>query len=294
MLLLFLIVFIYQTPSSISTQDFDFLITLGDAVDQLKDMITLVSSFSDLLWGGDKLSASAVADCLDLLDLSIDETTWAISATQEFSKRSAASASSIVRHQHDLRSWLSAVLSNQDTCNQGLSHTNILLKTLIVQGMETVTSLISYGLSGIPGEYYGGEARGRNLMGVVENGYPGWVEEMDRRLLHRALGEYMNVDMVVAADGSGDFKTISSAVKSVPDKSEQRIVIYVKSGVYKENVYVHKDKWNIMLIGDGIGSTVITGDRNFVDGWTTYRSATFGSLVFGNYNSLSSFGTYIY
>lgn len=278
MVLVLLIVFVHQTPSSVSAQDSDFLLTLGDTVDQLKDMIRLVSTFSDLLGGGDRLSASAVEDCLDLLDLSVDETTWAISATKEFSKLAAASA--VVRHQHDLRSWLSAALSNQDTCNQGLSHTNILLKTLIVEGMGAVTGLISNGLSAIPGEYYGGRVRGRKLEGVVENGYPGWVEEMDRRLLHEASAEDMNVDVVVAADGSGDFTTISSAVKSVPNKSEKRIVIYVKSGVYKENVYVNKDKWNIMLMGDGPGSTVITGNRNFVDGWTTYRSATFGSLIF--------------
>lgn len=273
MVLMLLIVFVHQTPSSVSAQDSDFLQTLGQTVAQLKDMIRLVSTFSDLLGGGDRLSASAVEDCLDLLDLSVEETTWAISATKEFSKRAAASA--VVRHQHDLRSWLSAALSNQDTCNQGLSRTNILLKTLIVEGMGAVTDLISNGLSGIPGEYYGGEVRGRKLGGVVENGYPGWVEEMDRRLLHEASRDYINVDVVVAADGSGDFTTISSAMKSVPNKSEKRIVIYVKSGVYKENVYVHKDKWNIMLIGDGPGSTVITGNRNFVDGWTTYRSATF-------------------
>ncbi|KAF2304231.1 hypothetical protein GH714_028757 [Hevea brasiliensis] len=27
--------------------------------------------------------------------------------------------------------------------------------------------------------------------------------------------------------------------------------------------------------GDGMGATVISGNRNFIDGWTTFRSATF-------------------
>lgn len=31
------------------------------------------------------------------------------------------------------------------------------------------------------------------------------------------------------------------------------------------------------MVGDGIGKTIITGDRNFADGWTTFNSATFGN-----------------
>ena len=31
-----------------------------------------------------------------------------------------------------------------------------------------------------------------------------------------------------------------------------------------------------MMVGDGIGQTVVTGNRSVVDGWTTFQSATFG------------------
>ncbi|MDD0148575.1 pectinesterase family protein, partial [Shigella flexneri] len=51
----------------------------------------------------------------------------------------------------------------------------------------------------------------------------------------------------------------------------------IKKGVYKEYVEIGKKKWNIMMIGDGMDATVISGNRSFVDGWTTYRSATFGN-----------------
>ena len=35
-----------------------------------------------------------------------------------------------------------------------------------------------------------------------------------------------------------------------------------------------------MMIGEGIGRTVITGDHNYVDGWSTFDSATFGKLQY--------------
>lgn len=67
-----------------------------------------------------------------------------------------------------------------------------------------------------------------------------------------------------------------AAINAAPEMSEKRYVIHVKKGVYKEYVEVPKKKWNLMLVGDGMGVTVITGNRNVFDGWTTFRSATLG------------------
>jgi pectinesterase len=44
--------------------------------------------------------------------------------------------------------------------------------------------------------------------------------------------------MTVAADGSGDFKTVQQAVASVPKNNRERIVILIKDGVYNEKVRV--------------------------------------------------------
>lgn len=45
-------------------------------------------------------------------------------------------------------------------------------------------------------------------------------------------------DIVVAADGSGNFKTIHDAVQSIPRDNRERRVILVKDGVYPERVRV--------------------------------------------------------
>lgn len=83
----------------------------------------------------------------------------------------------------------------------------------------------------------------------------------------------------MAQDGSGNYKTINGAVDSLAKLGEnrpQRVIIYVKSGVYKEKVDIRRELKNIMFVGDGIDKTIVTGDGNVRDGATTFTSATFG------------------
>lgn len=82
--------------------------------------------------------------------------------------------------------------------------------------------------------------------------------------------------ITVAQDGSGNFTTLSDAISFAPNNSEDRVIIFVKEGVYEENVEIPTFKPNIVLIGDGNDVTVITGKRSVKDGWTTFRSATVG------------------
>eukprot|EP01018_Ginkgo_biloba_P027988 Gb_15171 [translate_table: standard] len=111
--------------------------------------------------------------------------------------------------------------------------------------------------------------------GSIKDGFPTWFSAGDRRLLQTPQ-RTIQADAVVAKDGSGNYTTITDAVKSAPDKSDRRYVIHVKGGVYEENVVIKKKKTNLVFIGDGMNATVVTGSKNFVDGTTTFRSATFG------------------
>jgi pectinesterase len=45
-------------------------------------------------------------------------------------------------------------------------------------------------------------------------------------------------DIVVAADGTGDFKTIQAAVESIPNTNRERKIVFIKDGVYREKVRV--------------------------------------------------------
>ncbi len=48
-------------------------------------------------------------------------------------------------------------------------------------------------------------------------------------------------DIIVAGDGSGDFKTIQQALDSIPHDNRQRTIIFIKDGVYQEKVRIDPD-----------------------------------------------------
>ena len=47
-------------------------------------------------------------------------------------------------------------------------------------------------------------------------------------------------NIIVAADGSGDFRSIQTAINSLPDVATQQRVIFIKKGVYREKVFIEK------------------------------------------------------
>src|SRR5258706_193891 len=49
-------------------------------------------------------------------------------------------------------------------------------------------------------------------------------------------------ELTVAADGSGPYKTVQSAIDAAPENSKSRIVIQIKPGTYKERLIVPKSK----------------------------------------------------
>ncbi|MBA0568860.1 hypothetical protein Golob_006327, partial [Gossypium lobatum] len=118
------------------------------------------------------------------------------------------------------------------------------------------------------------------LIDPLIDGFPSWVSNKDRKLL-QSLPNEIKANVVVAKDGSGKYKTLGEAVAAAPDKSKTRYIIYVKKGTYKENVEIGKNKKNLMIVGDGMKSTIITGSLNVIDGSTTFRSATVAAVVDG-------------
>ena len=64
--------------------------------------------------------------------------------------------------------------------------------------------------------------------------------------------------IVVAADGSGDFKTVQQAVDHVPDNNNQPVVIYIKRGVYQEQIRVVAGKRYLTFRGEDARNTLLT------------------------------------
>jgi pectinesterase len=71
--------------------------------------------------------------------------------------------------------------------------------------------------------------------------------------------------ITVAADSSGDFKTVQEAIAAAPDKSAERTIIHIKSGTYQGHFIVPKNKINITLKGEATETTILTWDKNVND-----------------------------
>jgi len=69
------------------------------------------------------------------------------------------------------------------------------------------------------------------------------------------------IDIVVALDGSAQFKSVQDAIMSVPSGSRTKpVVIHIKPGVYKELIYIQREKRFFHLVGEEAEKTVLTFD----------------------------------
>ncbi|KAJ0007245.1 hypothetical protein Pint_29452 [Pistacia integerrima] len=184
----------------------------------------------------------------------------------------------------DMKTWLSASITDQETCLDALDELNSThygnssipkdIRTAMENSTQFASNSLAIGtkivnlLSQVKVPIH------RRLLGFERSdssGFPRWVSAGDRRLLQE-INPTPNV--TVAADGTGDFRTIKEAVDKVSKKSPKRFVIYIKKGTYKENVILDKHKWNVMMYGDGKAQTIVSGSLNFIDGTPTFSTAT--------------------
>ncbi|KAG9142280.1 hypothetical protein Leryth_007709 [Lithospermum erythrorhizon] len=210
-----------------------------------------------------ELGKSAWANCVQLHEDTIELVNKSISLD------------SSTRSSSDAQTWLSAAFANQQTCLNGFLDFNLHEE---VQKMPIFSNDLSKYISNSLAinkattlNHATINGRGRRLLS--SHGFPKWVTTADRRLLQSTTAT-MKANIVVAQDGSGSYKTIKEAVAAAGGGGG-RFVIYVKKGVYREQVVISKSKKNLMFIGDGIDQTIVTGSKNAQDGSTTFDSATF-------------------
>ncbi|MDQ0871555.1 pectin methylesterase-like acyl-CoA thioesterase [Paenibacillus sp. V4I3] len=68
--------------------------------------------------------------------------------------------------------------------------------------------------------------------------------------------------LVVAKDGTGDFTTIQAALNAVPANNTKRTVIYIRNGVYREQIVVPANKPYVSLVGESATGTILVYNLN--------------------------------
>ncbi|KAG9443913.1 hypothetical protein H6P81_015253 [Aristolochia fimbriata] len=222
---------------------------------------------------------TALHDCLENVDETLDE----LRETYE-DLRVYPAKRSLSEQAEDLKILLSAAMTNQESCLDGFSHDDAdkKVKKALEKGVTHVRDMCSNALAMICNMTNTDIANEKNERRLVEenitgdegssSSFPSWLSAGDRRLLQAASS--VTPDVTVAADGSGNYRTVAAAVAAAPEKSSKRYVIRIKAGVYRENVEIPKKKTNLMFVGDDRKTTIITGSRNVADGSTTFKSAT--------------------
>lgn len=220
-----------------------------------------------------------VKEALRVCDAVLDDAVYSLNESIS-AMNGGGGGRKLVSRVGDLRTWLSAVVTDQETCFDALEEANATFVDEIRFLTKNATEFASNSLAivtKILGAF--GDFKipiHRRLLGEADAGFPAWVGGRERRLLQEVAPK---PNVTVAADGSGDVKTLKEAVAKIPEKSETKFVIYVKAGVYVENVDLDKSCWNVMIYGDGKSATIISGSKNFIDGTPTFSTATFGKFI---------------
>ncbi|OIT24026.1 putative pectinesterasepectinesterase inhibitor 7 [Nicotiana attenuata] len=203
----------------------------------------------------------------------------------------------------DVQTMLSAILTNTQTCLDGLQATSSAwsVRNGLIAPLSNDTKLYSVSLAlftkgWVPKKKNGPKIRQPRQKQMLKNGRLSFqmsarnqaiLETVSRRkLLQEENNDQVNVSdiVIVNQDGSGNFTTINDAVAAAPNNTKVDagyFLIYITEGVYEEYVAIAKNKKYLMMIGDGINRTIITGNHSFVDGWTTFNSSTFSVVGVG-------------
>ncbi|XP_015078334.1 pectinesterase-like [Solanum pennellii] len=246
----------------------------------------------------DPLQKMATDDCKELLEYAIDE------LQASFSSVGDSSLHTIAERETELKNWLSAVFSYQQTCIDGFTQpelqktifTSLLNATQLtdnvlamVDAMTEILSKFNIPIGKKTDNKSAETAASRRLLENEDNdeqqasntksgGYPAWLSASDRKLLAFSNNGNPAPNAVVAKDGSGQFNTIAAALAAYPKNLKGRYTIYVKAGIYDEYITVTKDQVNIFMYGDGPRKTIVTGHKSALAGVSTYQSASFSAI----------------
>ncbi|CAA0842156.1 Probable pectinesterase/pectinesterase inhibitor 54 [Striga hermonthica] len=212
------------------------------------------SSISEPVSPDVQLARASIVDCHELVKMSFKRLNQALQLLRK----------SPEAHKADIQTLLSASITFQQTCKDKIKDhhapINVYLEK-IIKKMDHLSALCSNSLALVNRVTKGPTSKRQR------EGFPGWLSTRNRRLLQSTE---IKANVVVSKDGTGDFKTVSEAIRAA---TGCRFVIHVKSGVYSESINTDKD--GITLIGDGKYTTIITAGGSVGGGSSLRGSATF-------------------
>ncbi|GMI94505.1 hypothetical protein like AT1G02810 [Hibiscus trionum] len=192
----------------------------------------------------------------------------------------------------DLHALLSAALTNVETCFEGLE--GIPLASTIKHRLFQSNATKSVSVSLAVFRHWGhGSTKPRRNPKMKRKSPLSLLMSTNKKAIHKFARAKNHIKMLtdgrisvkqvvmVSPKGDGKFRTIGAAIAAAPNNlgdSDHYYVIYVVTGVYQEYISIPKNKQNLILIGDGIGRTIITGSRSVAGGLTTLNTATFAVL----------------
>ncbi|KAL6190939.1 hypothetical protein ACLB2K_037333 [Fragaria x ananassa] len=254
------------------------------AIEKLQEVINNSNTLKEI--AKDNLGNQALQNCRELIEYSIDDLKRSADKIGHFE------VTKLKEYVEDLKVWLSASLQYEQTCLDGFDNTpgeaGAKMKNFLKTSQELTKNALAmtteignlFGTSSLKSQ--------RRLLAdtpvdpkMAPRIIPSWIE--GRKLdIATANPISLKPDVIVAKDGSGKYKTVNEALKDIPkDNILKTFVIYIKEGVYSEQVVLDKHMTNVMFIGDGPTKTKITGNKNYADGVQTFKTATVA--VIGDY-----------
>ncbi|KAJ8899055.1 hypothetical protein K2173_010208 [Erythroxylum novogranatense] len=266
---------------------------------QSRKFLNLVEKYLSLQSTLSVGAVRALEDCQQLANLNID---FLLSTDQTVK---ATNSTLTTFKADDVQTLLSAIITNQQTCLDGLQTTasawgvkkglsvplsndtklySVCLALFTKAWVPKRNRRIAMELTSEQRIFRDGKlplhmsSRARTIYESVNR---------SRRLLQTTTGGNNSIlvsDMVTVSGkkGDGNFTNINDAIAAAPnntDGSNGYFLIYIPAGTYNEYVSIPKNKKFLMMVGDGINKTIITGNRSVADNWTTFNSATFAVVA---------------
>lgn len=209
------------------SQPKDFIkVAIAAASDELQKAFNKTSTFNF----SSPQDKAAFDDCKVLVETALNELNDTVSHIGD-----NATVAELSSKTPDLNSWLSAVISYQQTCvdgfPEGKSKTDMQnlftsAKQLTSNSLALIAEVTSFLSSFQTPPPAGGAPTTRHLLDSDSDsdGFPNWVAHEDRRML-KANDVKLTPNVTVAKDGSGKFKTITEALNAMPKTYQGRYAI---------------------------------------------------------------------